>query len=312
VHPLKLLLTVGTFVFVINPSHCYGGNWARGGGNHVLADAFVAEVTQLLNQFSFATYDQGFNHQASLQSALDNSLITTTLVLTGEDGKPLHDQAGHLLDQRKMLAYSWPGHIELKLDNPKDKTADSYEKLYYLGLPHLHYAIHELFRASGLTHMLTDAKGKFILGDNGKPIEASIDDNFQLSIGKYHLNAFVIERNDIFDNKSYKVASGDGLKKLYCYNLSVDGKTYGHHVADELCHFAYRTRYNKSYKERLCYNIDINGEFYGSPTDDRNCHFGFALGLDPHYHQWHCFNVDMQGNRYGLRVDDEFCNAGNE
>jgi hypothetical protein len=135
-----------------------GGSEGGGGGNDLIAE-FVATANVLLDQVNFTKEDR-----VLLKKALANVQITSgPRLLNPLTGEPVPGQ-------ERLIAWGSPGHVQLKERLYINEA--SFEDSVAGPHPIAHIIIHELFRASGA------------LDENGK----SIDENFQLSIGRYKLD----------------------------------------------------------------------------------------------------------------------------
>lgn len=142
----------------------WGGNSSSGGGSTLVA-GFVSLANGLLKNYP------GFSaeHRRALTLGLNSATTVSTPVLVD----PQTHRA--IANQKPLVAWGSPGLIQLKEDSG-DPSAQSWERLIKENKPVAHHIAHELFRASG------------ILGSDGK----SIDEGYQLSIGVYHLDSFVL------------------------------------------------------------------------------------------------------------------------
>lgn len=133
------------------------GSEGGGGANKLIAE-YVSTANTLIGRTGFTP-----EHKALLQKALDHSrIVTVKKILDPQTKQPL-------ANQEKLIAWGSPGLVQLKEKGVLFE--DSFEDAVATARPIAHIVIHELFRASGA------------LDETGK----SIDENFQLSIGKYHL-----------------------------------------------------------------------------------------------------------------------------
>ena len=158
------LSNIGLLLGLLLALPALGGNSSSGGGNTLVA-GFVSLANGLMRNYA------GFSaeHKRALTLGLNSATPVSTPVLT--------DPQSHqpIANQRELVAWGSPGLIQLKEDSG-DPRAQSWERLIRENKPVAHHIAHELFRASG------------ILGADGK----SIDDGYQLSIGVYHLDSFVL------------------------------------------------------------------------------------------------------------------------
>lgn len=153
---LMLTLAAATFLPQLSLARD-GGSEGGGGGNRLIAE-YVAVANSLLGTVAFTP-----EHKRLLKQALERAEFKTTKQLMD----PVTRQP--LAEQDKLIAWGSPGLVQLKEKGVLFQ--DSFEDALATARPIAHIVIHELFRASGA------------LGSDGK----SIDENFQLSIGKYHL-----------------------------------------------------------------------------------------------------------------------------
>jgi hypothetical protein len=148
-----------SMTFFATEQGAFAGGQGSGGGNDIVA-RFTSLSNQLLDDGPFSEDDKNL-----LRKALSDSHITSVPVLI--------DERTHkaVPNQSQLLAWASRGSIQLKESSPDPKDA-SFTDLIFKRKPLAHELAHELFRATGLVN--TDQK--------------SIDENYQLSIGKYHLD----------------------------------------------------------------------------------------------------------------------------
>jgi len=146
---LSFLVSVSTF------AASSGGSSVRGGGNDLVA-TFVSTAERLLLEVNFDEDEKKY-----LSQALKNVRIKSVSVLL--------DSGEKVANQEKLVAWGEVGLIQLK---EMKAGEDSFELMIEHGRPIAHIVIHELFRASGWANK----EGR------------SVDDQFEISIGRYHLN----------------------------------------------------------------------------------------------------------------------------
>jgi hypothetical protein len=156
----NLLLPI-LFLSCLSAHARFDGSEGGGGGDQMIVE-FVSLATSLIRNGGLDYEDANV-----IEKALSGAKIVSVDTLMD----PLSKRP--VPNQKTLIAWGSPGLIQLKLSSGGSDDI-SWQSLRQQGKPVSHYIFHELYRASG------------IVGRNGR----SPDDIFQLSIGKYHLDAY--------------------------------------------------------------------------------------------------------------------------
>ncbi len=152
-----------TAMTLLGPASAFsaGGGKDGGGGNDLVA-SFTTRATALLEHFPFSD-----KHLLLLKESLGSSQIVSV--------PQLRNPRNHTLIENQQQLVAWGSLHFIQLKENRIQKADSWEAVVKKNRPFAHIIVHELFRASGKK----DQNGRLL------------DDNFDISIGLYHLDSFV-------------------------------------------------------------------------------------------------------------------------